>query len=64
MKRIKLEYDEMSTSSSKEYIAMWDMMSNKDNRMNSSKCDTQMLLQSIRQGEHNPQNVDPKWTHS
>lgn len=49
VKRIKLEYDELG-SCSKEYMGIWDLISTKDNRINSSKCDNQMLLQAIRQG--------------
>lgn len=49
VKRIKLEYDELG-GCSKEYMGIWDLISTKDNRITSSKCDNQMLLQAIRQG--------------
>ncbi|KAL0281381.1 UNVERIFIED_CONTAM: hypothetical protein PYX00_002384 [Menopon gallinae] len=49
VKRIKLEYDELG-SASKEYTGIWDLISSKDSRVISSKCDNQMLLQAIRQG--------------
>lgn len=48
MKRIKLEYDELG-SGLKDAMGIWDMISAKDNRI-SSKCDSQVLLQAVRQG--------------
>lgn len=47
VKRIKLEYDEMKPPQ-REVIEVWEMLTNKETRM---KCDNQMLLQAIRQGE-------------
>ncbi|CAH0549568.1 unnamed protein product [Brassicogethes aeneus] len=46
VKRIKLEYDELKPNQ-REVMEVWDMMTNKESRI---KCDSQMLLQAIRQG--------------
>ncbi|XP_049824909.1 TBC1 domain family member 1 isoform X2 [Aethina tumida] len=46
VKRIKLEYDEMKPNQ-REIMEVWDMLTNKESRI---KCDSQMLLQAIRQG--------------
>lgn len=48
MKRIKLEYDELS-SCKRELIEVWDLLVSKESRV-STKCDNQMLLHAIKQG--------------
>ncbi|KAK6645189.1 hypothetical protein RUM43_001465 [Polyplax serrata] len=48
VKRIKLEYDELSKSV-KEQAIIWDYFTIKDNKM-SAKCDGQALIQAVRQG--------------
>ncbi|XP_012270654.1 TBC1 domain family member 4 isoform X2 [Orussus abietinus] len=48
VKRIKLEYDELS-SCARELIEVWDLLVSKESRI-STKCDNQMLLQAIKQG--------------
>lgn len=48
MKRIKLEYDELS-SCVRELSEVWDLLVSKESRI-STKCDNQMLLQAIKQG--------------
>ncbi|XP_043286801.1 TBC1 domain family member 4 isoform X2 [Venturia canescens] len=48
MKRIKLEYDELS-SCARELSEVWDLLVSKESRI-STKCDNQMLLQAIKQG--------------
>ncbi|CAG9815139.1 unnamed protein product [Phaedon cochleariae] len=47
VKRIKLEYDEMS-SARREVMDVWEMVTSKEGGR--IKCDHQMLLQAIRQG--------------
>lgn len=49
MKRIKLEYDEIS-SCARELIEVWDLLVSKESRV-STKCDNQMLLHAIKQGK-------------
>lgn len=48
VKRIKLEYDELS-SCAREVIEVWDLLVSKESRV-STKCDNQMLLHAIKQG--------------
>nr|XP_050860467.1 TBC1 domain family member 1 isoform X1 [Vespula vulgaris] len=48
VKRIKLEYDEIS-SCARELIEVWDLLVSKESRV-STKCDNQMLLHAIKQG--------------
>ncbi|XP_016911320.1 TBC1 domain family member 1 isoform X2 [Apis cerana] len=48
VKRIKLEYDELS-SCVRELVEVWDLLVSKESRV-STKCDNQMLLQAIKQG--------------
>ncbi|XP_015586548.1 TBC1 domain family member 4 isoform X2 [Cephus cinctus] len=48
VKRIKLEYDELS-SCARELVEVWDLLVSKESRI-STKCDNQMLLQAIKQG--------------
>ncbi|XP_031840670.1 PTB_TBC1D1_like and TBC domain-containing protein plx isoform X2 [Nomia melanderi] len=48
VKRIKLEYDELS-SCARESVEVWDLLVSKESRI-STKCDNQMLLQAIKQG--------------
>ncbi|KAF7988366.1 hypothetical protein HCN44_000939 [Aphidius gifuensis] len=48
MKRIKLEYDELSNCA-RELGEVWDLLVSKESRI-STKCDNQMLLQAIKQG--------------
>ncbi|XP_034946750.1 TBC1 domain family member 4 isoform X2 [Chelonus insularis] len=48
MKRIKLEYDELS-SCARELVDVWDLLVSKQSRI-STKCDSKMLLQAIKQG--------------
>ncbi|CAG5082111.1 Similar to TBC1D1: TBC1 domain family member 1 (Homo sapiens) [Cotesia congregata] len=48
MKRVKLEYDELS-SCARELIDVWDLLVSKQSRI-STKCDSKMLLQAIKQG--------------
>ncbi|XP_012265236.2 TBC1 domain family member 1 isoform X2 [Athalia rosae] len=48
VKRIKLEYDELS-SCAREVSEVWDLLVSKESRI-STKCDNQMLLQAIKQG--------------
>jgi len=48
VKRIKLEYDELS-SCKRELIEVWDLLVSKESRV-STKCDNQMLLHAIKQG--------------
>lgn len=49
VKRIKLEYDELS-SCVRELVEVWDLLVSKESRV-STKCDNQMLLQAIKQGK-------------
>lgn len=51
VKRIKLEYDELS-SCAREVIEVWDLLVSKESRV-STKCDNQMLLHAIKQGNKN-----------
>jgi len=51
VKRIKLEYDELS-SCAREVIEVWDLLVSKESRV-STKCDNQMLLHAIKQGNEN-----------
>ncbi|XP_014210868.1 TBC1 domain family member 4 isoform X2 [Copidosoma floridanum] len=48
VKRIKLEYDELS-SCNRQLVEVWDLLVSKESRI-STKCDNQMLLQAIKQG--------------
>lgn len=48
VKRIKLEYDEIS-SCARELVEVWDLLVSKESRV-STKCDNQMLLHAIKQG--------------
>ncbi|XP_076387308.1 PTB_TBC1D1_like and TBC domain-containing protein plx isoform X3 [Megachile rotundata] len=48
VKRIKLEYDELS-SCARELVEVWDLLVSKESRV-STKCDNQMLLHAIKQG--------------
>ncbi|CAL7947292.1 unnamed protein product [Xylocopa violacea] len=48
VKRIKLEYDELS-SCVRELMEVWDLFVSKESRI-STKCDNQMLLHAIKQG--------------
>lgn len=48
VKRIKLEYDELS-SCAREVVEVWDLLVSKESRV-STKCDNQMLLHAIKQG--------------
>ncbi|KAK2579515.1 hypothetical protein KPH14_010819 [Odynerus spinipes] len=48
VKRIKLEYDEIS-SCARELVEVWDLLVSKESRV-STKCDSQMLLHAIKQG--------------
>ncbi|XP_012217772.1 TBC1 domain family member 1 isoform X2 [Linepithema humile] len=48
VKRIKLEYDELS-SCAREVVEVWDLLISKESRV-STKCDNQMLLHAIKQG--------------
>ncbi|XP_071628429.1 TBC1 domain family member 1 isoform X1 [Temnothorax longispinosus] len=48
VKRIKLEYDELS-SCAREVMEVWDLLVSKESRV-STKCDNQMLLHAIKQG--------------
>ncbi|CAK9812241.1 TBC1 domain family member 1 [Anthophora quadrimaculata] len=48
VKRIKLEYDEIS-SCARELMEVWDLLVSKESRV-STKCDNQMLLHAIKQG--------------
>ncbi|XP_053988184.1 TBC1 domain family member 1 isoform X1 [Hylaeus volcanicus] len=48
VKRIKLEYDELS-SCARELMEVWDLLVSKESRV-STKCDNQMLLHAIKQG--------------
>ena len=48
VKRIKLEYDELS-SCGRELMEVWDLLVSKESRV-STKCDNQMLLHAIKQG--------------
>ncbi|KAF3421065.1 hypothetical protein E2986_11841 [Frieseomelitta varia] len=48
VKRIKLEYDELS-SCARELVEVWDLLVSKESRI-STKCDNQMLLHAIKQG--------------
>ncbi|XP_033212651.1 TBC1 domain family member 1 isoform X2 [Belonocnema kinseyi] len=48
LKRIKLDYDELS-SCARELVEVWDLLVSKESRI-STKCDNQMLLQAIKQG--------------
>ena len=48
VKRIKLDYDELS-SCARELVEVWDLLVSKESRI-STKCDNQMLLQAIKQG--------------
>ncbi|XP_076473410.1 PTB_TBC1D1_like and TBC domain-containing protein plx isoform X1 [Bombus vancouverensis nearcticus] len=48
VKRIKLEYDELSTCG-RELMEVWDLLVSKESRI-STKCDNQMLLHAIKQG--------------
>ncbi|CAB0029485.1 unnamed protein product [Trichogramma brassicae] len=48
VKRIKLEYDELS-SCNRQLVEVWDLLVSKESRV-STKCDNQMLLQAIKQG--------------
>lgn len=48
VKRIKLEYDELS-SVARELVEVWDLLVSKESRV-STKCDNQMLLHAIKQG--------------
>ncbi|KAI4498369.1 hypothetical protein M0802_006548 [Mischocyttarus mexicanus] len=48
VKRIKLEYDEIS-SCARELVEVWDLLVSKESRI-STKCDNQMLLHAIKQG--------------
>ncbi|XP_026825677.1 TBC1 domain family member 1 isoform X2 [Ooceraea biroi] len=48
VKRIKLEYDELS-SCKRELVEVWDLLVSKESRV-STKCDNQMLLHAIKQG--------------
>ncbi|KAG7209512.1 hypothetical protein KM043_015597 [Ampulex compressa] len=48
VKRIKLEYDELS-SCARELMEVWDLLVSKQSRV-STKCDNQMLLHAIKQG--------------
>ncbi|KAF5296315.1 hypothetical protein FQA39_LY12532 [Lamprigera yunnana] len=48
VRRIKLEYDELK-SNQREIIEVWELITNKDTRMN-IKTDNHLLLQAIRQG--------------
>lgn len=49
VKRIKLEYDELS-SGGRESVEVWDLLVvSKESRI-STKCDNQMLLQAIKKG--------------
>ncbi|XP_057334117.1 TBC1 domain family member 1 isoform X1 [Microplitis mediator] len=48
VKRVKLEYDELS-SCARELIDVWDLLVSKQSRI-STKCDSKMLLQAIKQG--------------
>ncbi|KAJ8688445.1 hypothetical protein QAD02_024240 [Eretmocerus hayati] len=48
VKRIKLEYDELS-SCNRQLVEVWDLLVSKESRV-STKCDSQMLLQAIKQG--------------
>lgn len=49
VKRIKLEYDEIG-SCMREVMEVWDLLISKESRV-SARCDNQMLLQAIRQGD-------------
>jgi len=51
VKRIKLEYDELS-SCAREVVEVWDLLISKESRV-STKCDNQMLLHAIKQGKWN-----------
>lgn len=51
VKRIKLEYDELS-SCSREVVEVWDLLISKESRI-STKCNNQMLLHAIKQGKWN-----------
>ncbi|XP_066991289.2 TBC1 domain family member 1 isoform X2 [Anabrus simplex] len=48
VKRIKLEYDEIG-SCVREVMEVWDLLVSKESRI-TARCDSQMLLQAIRQG--------------
>ncbi|OXU18060.1 hypothetical protein TSAR_005564, partial [Trichomalopsis sarcophagae] len=48
VKRIKLEYDELN-SCNRQLVEVWDLLVSKESRI-STKCDSQMLLQAIKQG--------------
>ncbi|KAG8224437.1 hypothetical protein J437_LFUL001388 [Ladona fulva] len=48
VKRIKLDYDEISPCL-KQVNEVWELLVSKESRI-SAKCDSQMLLQAIRQG--------------
>ncbi|XP_011499626.1 PREDICTED: TBC1 domain family member 1 [Ceratosolen solmsi marchali] len=48
VKRIKLEYDELS-SCNRQLVEVWDLLVSKESKV-STKCDNQMLLQAIKQG--------------
>lgn len=50
VKRIKLEYDELS-SCAREVVEVWDLLVSKESRV-STKCDNQMLLHAIKQGRN------------
>lgn len=49
VKRIKLEYDELS-SCARKVVEVWDLLISKESRV-STKCDNQMLLHAIKQGK-------------
>lgn len=48
LKRIKLNYDELSTPS-KEVNDVWDLLISKESKIQ-TECDSQMLLQAILRG--------------
>ncbi|GLG97701.1 Ecotropic viral integration site 5 ortholog [Gryllus bimaculatus] len=48
VKRIKLEYEEISPCM-REVVEVWDLLISKESRI-TAKCDSQMLLQAIKQG--------------
>lgn len=48
VKRIKLDYDELS-GCARQLVEVWDLLVSKESRI-STKCDNQMLLQAIKQG--------------